>query len=138
MTRTNFKAQAIAYGAGRLMDSKDTNGRELRDYVADDCYVHGGWLAPVGWWIDNPAGKKTVGEVYSETMLGLSFMAFHGPWEIWMALSADPTEVENRPQPGDEFDANRWEPEEPHFGRYHNHFEQYAAQVEKATAKKKG
>jgi hypothetical protein len=134
MTKPTFKDSVAAYNARRLLDLKMSNGKLLRDFTPDNCYAHGGWLTAVGWWIDDHTGQRKIGDVFGEKMLGLYFMVFHGPWQVWFA-KADPSE---NVQPGDEFDGTRLEPEEPHFGRHANHFARYAEQIGRATSKAAG
>jgi hypothetical protein len=123
-TKRTFKDSMAAYNAGHLLDL-------VRDFTADDCYAHGGWLKPVGWWIDDHTGQRKIGDIYNETFLEWHFFAFHS-LDLRLA-KLDPSE---NIQPGDESTAP--EPEAPHFGRYANYFERYAEQIGRATSKAVG
>jgi hypothetical protein len=132
MTDVSFKKARAAYEGWHLLDLEMPNGRALRDFTADDCYAYGGWLKPVGWWIDDHTGQRKIGDVYNETFLGWHFFAFHSLDLRW--AKADPNE---NVQPGDEFEHGQWEPPATNFGRHANHFARYAEQIGRAISKKR-
>jgi len=97
----SFTTMRAAYKAGHLLDMEMPNGRALRNCTASDCLAFGGWLKDVGLRVRrgwsfrygtdqvDRTGKMTVGDTYNETMLGLSFLAFHireFP-ELWWTLA---------------------------------------------------
>jgi hypothetical protein len=109
-TFTNFMA---AYEAKRLLDLKMPDGRELRDFTADDCIAHSGqrdcgWLKHVGRRVRLGWGKgkqtrsgkvdrkRKVGGTFTEEELGWYFMAFHKQDVEWANFR------DERPAPGDE------------------------------------
>lgn len=121
MTTISFPKMKAAYDAGRLLDLEMPDGRALRSFTTDDCYNHAGWLRPVSWrisrgWIGRRSGrnldrtgKRTVADVYSENILGLSFLAFHTTRarqaevdQMWANFRND------RPAPGDEYNGGDW------------------------------
>ena len=98
-----FQKQRAAWKAGQLLDVEMPNSRVLRDYTAPECYRAKGWLKSVGYRIrrgwsgdstDYYSGK-TVGDTFSEALLGMFFAAFLRRELDWAPLR-DP------PQPGDE------------------------------------